>query len=166
MGAGANAAMHKAVWQDGSDYTGRGGKWGDLSRIASAVIVAIVGSRAQGDANYRRRLRMYAEISAFVRGLPAGTFIVSGGAPGADRAAAAAAGRFGLPLIECLAEWRDEDGNFERAAGYKRNALIVDIADVIHAWWDGKSRGTASTISLAKASGKHGVIHTGWARNG
>jgi hypothetical protein len=40
------------------------------------------------------------------------------------------------------------------AAGPIRNQEMVRLGDAVIAVWDGKSRGTASTISYAKVSGK------------
>ncbi|MDO4700541.1 MAG: hypothetical protein Q4A69_07655 [Moraxella sp.] len=41
-----------------------------------------------------------------------------------------------------------------RAAAFIRNRLIVDTADVLIAFWDGKSTGTKYTIDYAKKQQK------------
>jgi predicted Rossmann fold nucleotide-binding protein DprA/Smf involved in DNA uptake len=110
-----------------------------------AINVAIVGSRGFLDLD---------AVVEYVNLLPAGTVVVSGGAPGPDRIAAMAARMRRLPVVEYLAEWRTPDGSIDRLAGFKRNRLIVDAADCVVAFWDGKSRGTAHTISLARQAGK------------
>jgi len=38
--------------------------------------------------------------------------------------------------------------------GFIRNQQIVDACDMVLAFWDGKSKGTQHTISLAKAQKK------------
>lgn len=43
---------------------------------------------------------------------------------------------------------------YKRAAPLKRNEIIVDIADLVIAIWDGKSRGTKYVIDYAKKVGK------------
>ena len=78
------------------------------------------------------------------------TGVVSGGATGADMLGAHWAEAVGLPLTEHFPDW-EKDG---KAAAFIRNALIVDDADIIIAFWDGESRGTIDTIKKAKAKGK------------
>lgn len=41
-----------------------------------------------------------------------------------------------------------------KAAPIKRNEMIVDLCDEVLAFWDGKSRGTLSTINNARKKGK------------
>lgn len=43
---------------------------------------------------------------------------------------------------------------YGKSAGFKRNELIVNMADLIVALWDGTSRGTKHTIDLAVKAGK------------
>ena len=78
------------------------------------------------------------------------TEIVSGGAVGADACAAEYARRKGL----ILTEFRPEYERYGRAAPIKRNEQIVDYADRVLAFWDGKSRGTLSVIKYAEKKGK------------
>lgn len=103
--------------------------------------LAIVGSR-----NYPQ---MHL-VSAFVRRLRPTTAVVSGGARGVDTVAEKTARDRGLEVIVFLADW-DRLG---RSAGMKRNKDIVDAADGVVAFWDGKSRGTANSIERAKRAGK------------
>jgi hypothetical protein len=49
------------------------------------------------------------------------------------------------PIKEFPADW-DAHG---KAAGYIRNEAMAKVADVLVAFWDGKSRGTTSMIKLA-----------------
>lgn len=103
--------------------------------------VAIVGSREFGDLK---------QVVAFVNALPAGTVVVSGGARGVDSIAEAAAKRRGLETCIYPADWL----RWGKSAGIQRNVDIVHKADVIVAFWDGRSRGTEYTIELARVKGK------------
>ena len=75
--------------------------------------------------------------------------IVSGAAPGADRLAEKYAKRNKIPVKLYPADWKAHG----RAAGPIRNQQMCEIADVLLAFWDGQSRGTANMISLAEAKG-------------
>lgn len=109
--------------------------------------VAIVGSREYADME---------QVVAFVNSLPVGTVVVSGGARGVDSIAEAAAKRRGLETCIFPADWT----RYGKAAGIRRNVDIVNKADAIVAFWDGRSRGTEFTIELARAKDKpvHVVI--------
>ena len=76
--------------------------------------------------------------------------IVSGGAIGVDQYAANYAREHGLKLTEFLPEYE----KYGRAAPILRNKQIVDYADKIIAFWDGKSKGTLSVIKYAEKTGK------------
>ncbi len=83
--------------------------------------------------------------------LPSGTSeIVSGGAAGVDSCAAKYAKDKGLTLKEFLPDYE----RYGRAAPIVRNKKIVDYADIIIAFWDGKSKGTESVIKYAEKAGK------------
>jgi len=99
--------------------------------------VAIVGSR-----DYPR----LDQVQRYVRELPEFTTILSGGARGVDSCAVETARRRGLEIVEYLADW---DG-LGRRAGMVRNAQIVGAADLVVAFWDGKSRGTKNAIDHAR----------------
>ena len=43
---------------------------------------------------------------------------------------------------------------YGRKAGMMRNSQIVEKADLVVAFWDGESRGTADTIEKAQLAGK------------
>ncbi len=72
--------------------------------------------------------------------------IVSGGASGADSLGERFAEEFDLSIERHIAEWK----KYGRRAGPLRNEEMVKIADGVIAFWDGKSRGTQSTINLCK----------------
>ena len=76
--------------------------------------------------------------------------IVSGGANGADKLAAKYAQNKNINLIEFLPQWQLHG----RSAGIIRNRSIVQESDMILAFWDGLSKGTANTISRARKAGK------------
>ena len=78
------------------------------------------------------------------------TEIVSGGAKGVDSLAAAYAHAHSIKLVEFLPEY----ALYGRAAPIKRNEKIVDYADRVVVFWDGKSRGTLSVIKYAEKVGK------------
>ena len=79
-----------------------------------------------------------------------GDEIVSGGAVGVDSCAAEYAKKNGLKLTVFLPQYE----RYGRAAPIARNKKIVDYADKIIAFWDGKSKGTLSVIKYAEKTGK------------
>ena len=70
------------------------------------------------------------------------TEIVSGGAIGIDRCAREYAKANGIKLTEFLPNYE----LYGRRAPLVRNELIVNYADVVIAFWDEQSHGTAFTI--------------------
>ncbi len=76
--------------------------------------------------------------------------IVSGGALGVDTAAAEYARKNGLKLTEFLPQY----DLYGRGAPIVRNRRIVDFADEVVAFWDGRSKGTLSAIEYARKSQK------------
>lgn len=76
--------------------------------------------------------------------------IVSGGAKGVDICAAQYARENGLILTEFLPEYK----RYGRAAPIVRNKKIVDYADRVVVFWDGKSKGSLSVIRYAEQVGK------------
>lgn len=82
------------------------------------------------------------------------TAIVSGGAKGADSLAERYAQENGLEMVIYYPDWEKHG----RAAGPIRNRLIVDEADAVVAFWDGKSRGTKSTIDLTLNKNKQLIL--------
>ena len=76
--------------------------------------------------------------------------IVSGGAKGVDSCAAQYAKENGLKLTEFLPQYE----LYGRAAPIVRNKKIVDYADKVIIFWNGKSKGAFSVIQYAKKTGK------------
>ena len=104
------------------------------------VKVAIVGGRDFNDYDLVLKALAGYDIKA----------IVSGGANGADSLAERYAADYGLPLIVFKPDWKKHG----RGAGIVRNKEIVQEADEVVAFWDGKSRGTNSTIGFAEKANK------------
>lgn len=109
--------------------------------------VAIVGSREYPHPEAVRR---------FVRTLDRhGVVVVSGGAPGVDRIAVDEAERRGIETLVIAADWV-HDG---RRAGLLRNHKLVAACDRVVAFWDGHSRGTEHTITIARQAGKAVTVY-------
>lgn len=87
-------------------------------------------------------------------GAKPGDYIVSGGAKGVDTLAENWAVAHGFPVLRFLPDYE----RYGKAAPHVRNSQIVEAADRIVAFWDGKSRGTKSTIEKAKKHGKEVYI--------
>lgn len=104
--------------------------------------IAIVGSRTFHD---------YDVLCKTMRSLwyPV-LLIVSGGAAGADALAVRYATENNIKLKIFQPDW----DTFGKRAGPICNAEIVRNCDSVIAFWDGTSRGTASTIQIAKEAGK------------
>ena len=74
------------------------------------------------------------------------TAIVCGEARGADSLGKRYAQERGIPVKSFPADW-DKHG---KKAGYIRNEEMAQHADALAVFWDGKSRGTANMIDLAR----------------
>lgn len=112
--------------------------------------LAVAGSRDFGHED-----RVKTEIKYIIENTQINT-IVSGGARGIDTYGEEVANEKKMQKIIHLAEW-DKLG---RSAGFVRNKNIVQDADAILIYWDGKSVGTKHTVGLAKESKKPLFITT------
>ena len=74
------------------------------------------------------------------------TEIVSGGARGIDRCARMYANAHNIRLTEFLPKYQ----RYGRSAPLKRNLQIIGYADMVLAFWDGKSHGTRFVIENCK----------------
>lgn len=74
------------------------------------------------------------------------TEIVSGGAKGIDSDAKEYALKKNIPFKEFLPDYQ----KFGKVAPLKRNLQIIDYADIIIAFWNGKSHGTKYVIENCK----------------
>lgn len=115
--------------------------------------IAVVGSR---------KFDNYNQIAAVLdERLEEGDWIVSGGALGADTLAYLYAKKNGYPILVFHPRWHipQEDGSvfYDAGAGFKRNRLIVEHADIVFAFYQ-KGRfgqgGTANTAMWARKLGK------------
>lgn len=105
--------------------------------------VIIAGSRNFNDYNLlREKMDFYLSNRFGVQSIQ----IVSGTARGADRLGERYANERNLDIKRFPANWELHG----RAAGYIRNKQMIEYADACVVFWDGSSRGTESTINLAK----------------
>lgn len=96
--------------------------------------VAVVGSRTLS-------------VSDLGKYLPADvTEIISGGASGVDTSAREYALSHGIKLTEYLPEY----SKYRKFAPLQRNYEIIKNADLVIAFWDGKSSGTKFVIIQCK----------------
>lgn len=110
--------------------------------------VAIVGSRDWVDLS-----RVVTQVGTIAWEDPA-SVIVSGGAPGVDKTAEETAEELGLETLIFPADW----DKYGKGAGFVRNKLIVEAADVVIAFWNGESKGTKNTIDEALRQKKDMLI--------
>ena len=112
-------------------------------RKGETMKIAIVGSRSL-------------TMDNFDDFLPAEAIeLLCGGARGIDTCVREYAKRKGLVLTEFFPNY----ARFGRAAPLKRNLEMIERADEVVAFWDGKSRGTAFVIDACKKSGKPITVH-------
>lgn len=113
--------------------------------------IAIVGSRSLNLDSVEKYL-----FSILDRSKEKITEIISGGAAGPDTFAynyvMARGGKFTL----YRPDWK-KDG---KSAGFKRNILIVNDAEIVLGFWDGSSKGAKHSIDYAVKHNKKTVIYT------
>lgn len=107
--------------------------------------LAVVGSRS-----FKDKERLFAQLDK----LKNIDLLISGGAIGTDSFAQEYAKKKGLNIMILYPRWQKEDGTRDLGAGYKRNIEIIKIATHVLIVWDGKSRGTAHDIEIAKREKK------------
>ena len=110
--------------------------------------IAIVGSRG-----YQHLDR----VKLFVLNLDKGTVVITGGAEGVDQKAEEVAKYLGME-VKIYKPRYDLYPTNPRYAPIARNEWIVEDCDELVAFWDGKSRGTLSSINIAKRLGKKAHI--------
>ena len=76
--------------------------------------------------------------------------VILGGAKGADILAKKWALANWIQYTEFPADWK----KYGITAGFTRNIQIITACDIVLAFWDGESKGTKSSLSLAKAQKK------------
>jgi len=109
--------------------------------------VAIVGSRDFGSPDV---------VEAYVNSLPPDTIVITGGARGVDRWAENYARAREMTVELFPADWT----RYGKSAGFRRNVQMVERADKVVVFWDGKSPGTKHSIELARAAGKLDKLFT------
>ena len=83
--------------------------------------------------------------------IPQGTtLIISGGAKGIDSRAEQAADKKKISKLILRPDYE----KYGRSAPLHRNRQIVDMCDMLFAFWDGKSRGTRFSVEYANKVGK------------
>ena len=110
--------------------------------------VGIVGSRHFPDLD---------RVARYVRELPADASLVTGSASGVDATAARAARARGLPVRVIAASFEEAR---DAGAAASRNQRLVDLCDVLVAFWDCSSPGTRRTVESALDSGKEVHVFT------
>lgn len=95
-------------------------------------------------------MQLLKESLKFYQDFGAGIEVVCGMARGADMLGYNWAKQTGAEIHEFPADW---DG-LGKSAGYRRNEDMAKFGDAVLAFWDGKSKGTAHMIDLAKKHGK------------
>ena len=106
--------------------------------------VAVIGSRSFDD---------YPTLVKHLDSLKI-SCIVSGGARGADKMAEIYAKERGIPTQIFPADW----DTYGKKAGFIRNRDIVENCDLLVAFWDGESKGTKNSISIAKRINKRIMV--------
>jgi hypothetical protein len=107
------------------------------------VILAVVGSRSFRDFDLLER-----ELKRVCKVLKVDE-IISGGAAGADSLGLMFARDNNIPATVYFPDWTSG-----RDAGLVRNVKMAEKADMVVAFWDGESRGTAHMIEQARARDK------------
>ena len=106
--------------------------------------IAIIGSRtATTNILYQRLCEELKSISDI-------KLIVSGGAVGADTLAEQYAYEHNIEKLIFYPNW----SIYGKSAGFIRNKQIIGAADIVIAIWDGKSKGTLSSINIARSQNK------------
>lgn len=103
-----------------------------------------------GGRDFHDVLLMEKELNKITVGMHGGDVqIISGEARGADTLGIKLARSYNANIAIFPAQW----SVYGKSAGYKRNTLMADNADVLLAFWDGTSKGTGHMIQLAHDKG-------------
>ena len=116
--------------------------------LFSTHYVAVVGSRSRTDKEY-----IHKKLDELHSEKPI-ELIVSGGARGVDLIAEEWADLNKIPKKIFIPDW----DKYGKKAGFLRNIEIVNHADVVYSFWDGESRGTLSSMNLAKKNNKKLIV--------
>jgi hypothetical protein len=113
-------------------------------QIKNRVNIAVVGSRTYKNEDYilNNILETLKKENLSIENI----VVFSGGAKGVDTIAAESMKEMGAKVNEIIPNWK----KYRKAAGIVRNKELVSNADIVIAFWDGRSRGTKNSINLAK----------------
>lgn len=78
------------------------------------------------------------------------SLIISGGASGVDTLAERYADKYKISKLIMYPQY----DLYKRGAPLKRNEKMIEVADEVLAFWDGKSKGTKYSIDFATKQGK------------
>jgi len=108
--------------------------------------LAIIGSRTFNDYNLLKEKvdKILSEYRLNIK------LIISGGAKGADSLAEQYAKEKGIEILIIKPNW----DLYKKAAGFIRNADIINNSDIVIAFWNGISNGTKDSIAKAQKSEK------------
>lgn len=110
--------------------------------------LAVVGSRSFNDYSLLK------EILDEYRSINNIDVIISGGAIGADSLAEKYARENNIETLLFLPDWKKHG----KSAGMIRNQDIIKNCDTCIAFWDGSSKGTKHSISLAEKNNKKIIV--------
>lgn len=97
-----------------------------------------------------RTINRYSHVASAIAEAPwAVTKIISGGAQGADEFAVSYANLNRIPCDLVVPFWNEEI-EYDKISGKERYSEILKKAEAVIVVWDGKSKGTAHLIELAK----------------
>ena len=105
---------------------------------------AVIGSRTFND--YKLMCKTLKQFDI--------TTIVSGHAIGADRLSEQYAKENNIPTEIYLPDWN----KFGKQAGFLRNTTIIENSEIVIAFWNNASRGTADSIKKAQNMNKKVII--------
>jgi hypothetical protein len=143
MAAGVEQAMEAVSAQLASDESARA----VMDWIARLSYLGVVGSRDYPDLE---------RVDNLIKLLNPDTCVVSGGARGVDVRAEKVAYERNLMVAEVRARMPDNPSRGEAARRlFARNTVVVRGSELVIAFWDGSSHGTADTIR--KALDYHGL---------
>ncbi len=111
--------------------------------------LAVIGSR--DFTNYPELKEALDKVSKYIDI----ELIISGGARGADSLAERYAKEHDIQTLIFRPDWE----KYGRKAGIVRNYDIIRNCDMVIAFWDGKSKGTAHSISIAREQKKKVLIY-------
>lgn len=107
--------------------------------------LGVVGGR-----NWKNRKLLWKHLDAWLKMYPKLHIVSGGAADGADNLAEKWARMRGVSFTIHPAKWRKEDGTVDKGAGFARNGKIPDDCEVMLAFWDFASNGTADTLTKAR----------------